>query len=69
MHDRPVVLDNTPLVALWSIGRLDLLSGLFGEILIPEAVKAEFLATEESTRRKALTQASWIRTVALALRR
>jgi predicted nucleic acid-binding protein len=69
MHDRPVVLNNTPLAALWSIGRLDLLRGLFGEILIPEAVKAEFLATEESTRRKALTQASWIRTVALALRR
>jgi predicted nucleic acid-binding protein len=44
MPDGPVVLNNTPLVALWTIGRLDLLRDLFGEILIPQAVEAEFLA-------------------------
>ncbi|MFP5288470.1 MAG: DUF3368 domain-containing protein, partial [Thermoanaerobaculia bacterium] len=66
MHDRPVVLNNTPLVALWSIGRLDLLRDLFGEVLIPQAVRNEFLATEENVRHKALAQAPWIRTVPLA---
>lgn len=33
MPDGPVVLNNTPLVALWAIGRLDLLRDLFGEVL------------------------------------
>jgi hypothetical protein len=40
MPDGPVVLNNTPLVALWTIGRLDLLRDLFGEVLIPQAVEA-----------------------------
>ena len=46
MPDRPVVLNNTPLVALWAIGRLDLLRDLFREVLIPQAVEEEFLAVE-----------------------
>jgi predicted nucleic acid-binding protein len=29
MPDKPVVLNNTPLVALWALGRLDLLRDLF----------------------------------------
>jgi predicted nucleic acid-binding protein len=66
MPDRPVVLDNTPLVAFWTLGRLDLLRDLFGEILIPSAVEAEFFAVEEAVRRKALQQASWIKTAVLS---
>lgn len=46
----PVIANNTPLVALWAIGRLDLLRSLFGEILIPEAVREEFLAVERRRR-------------------
>ncbi|MFL6262227.1 MAG: DUF3368 domain-containing protein [Thermoanaerobaculia bacterium] len=60
-----VVLNNTPLVALWSLGRLDLLRDLYQEALIPRAVEEEFLATEASARRKALDDAPWVRTVEL----
>jgi predicted nucleic acid-binding protein len=52
MPDGPVVLNNTPLVALWAIGRLDLLRDLFGEILVPQAVESEFLAQEPAGRRR-----------------
>lgn len=66
MPDRPVVLNNTPLIAFWVLGRLDILRDLFGEVLIPSAVEAEFLAVEETVRRKALQQAPWIKTTALS---
>jgi predicted nucleic acid-binding protein len=62
----PVVLNNTPLVALSILGRLDLLRDLFGEVLIPEAVQEEFLAVDTALRREALAGAPWIRPVALA---
>jgi len=57
----PVVLNNTPLVALWSIGRWELLRDLFGEVLISPAVEAEFLAAETEARSKALDEAAWIK--------
>lgn len=57
----PVVANNTPLVALWALGRLDLLRDLFGEVFIPAAVQAEFLAIEETRRKNALANAPWIR--------
>jgi predicted nucleic acid-binding protein len=66
MPNRPVVLNNTPLVALWSLGRLDLLRDLYQEALIPRAVEEEFLATEASARRKALEDAPWVRIVELS---
>jgi uncharacterized protein len=56
MPDGPVVLNNTPLVALWAVGRLDLLRDLFGEVLIPAAVEAEFLAIDRSLREKSLAE-------------
>lgn len=65
MPDGPVVLNNTPLVALWAIGRLDLLRDLFGEALIPQAVEAEFLAMDRRLRGEALAEAPWVRSVAL----
>jgi hypothetical protein len=65
MPDRPVVLDNTPLAALWVLGRLDLLRDLFQEVLIPRA-EEEFLAVETSARREALGKAPWLKCVDLS---
>ncbi len=59
----PVIANNTPLVASWVLGRLDLLRDLFGEILILEAVRAEFLATESGNRQASLAAAPWIHIV------
>jgi len=59
-------MNNTPLVALWSIGQLDLLKGLFGEVFIPSAVRDEFLATERMPRQATLDAATWIKVVPLA---
>jgi hypothetical protein len=61
----PVILNNTPLVALWSIDQLDLLNALFGTVWMPTAVAMEFLATETAVRRQALAQATWLQIVAL----
>jgi uncharacterized protein len=66
MPNGPVILNNTPLVALWILGRLDLLRDLYQEVLIPSAVEEEFFATEGQVRRKALSEAPWIRTVELS---
>jgi predicted nucleic acid-binding protein len=60
-----VILNNTPLVALWSLGYLTLLRDLYGEVLIPQAVYEEFLATERSIRQTALAEAPWIKTTPL----
>ena len=54
----PRVVSNTgPLIALATIGQFDLLRKLFGEILIPPAVRAEIL--DENTV-NAVTAADWI---------
>ena len=63
MHDRPVVSNNTPLVALWTLGLLPLLGELFGQILIPLAVREEFLAVEPVPRQAALEESPWLETV------
>lgn len=65
MPDRPVVLNNTPLVALWTLGRLDILRDLFQEILIPHTVQAEFLAIEKLARQTALEAAPWVKSASL----
>jgi predicted nucleic acid-binding protein len=65
MPEGPVVLNNTPLVALWAIGRLDLLRDLFQEVLIPHAVEAEFLAIDRTVRTRALAEAPWVKSAAL----
>jgi predicted nucleic acid-binding protein len=38
MPDKPVIANNTPLVALWVLGRLDLLRDLYSEVWIPQAI-------------------------------
>ena len=65
MPARPVIANNTPLSALWSIGRLELFRDLYGEVLIPHAVYEEFLATERALRQEALDNAPWIRSIRL----
>jgi hypothetical protein len=57
----PVILNNTPLVALWSLNQLKLLHDLYGEVIIPLAVNEEFLATERSVRQTALADAPWLK--------
>ena len=66
MHVGPVIVNNTPLVALWVLGRLDLLRELYDEVLTPQAVYGEFVATERAVRQAALENAPWIRPVSLA---
>lgn len=63
MPVQPVIVNNTPLVALWVLNRLDLFRDLYGSAWIPEAVKDEFVATETTARRIALLQAPWIQVV------
>jgi predicted nucleic acid-binding protein len=65
MPDKPVITNNTPLVALWVLGRLDLLRDLYGQVLIPQAVYQEFVATERVLRQTALDDAPWITVVRL----
>lgn len=61
----PIILNNTPLVALWSIGHLPLLRDLYKEVLIPTTVYNEFLAVERSVRLAALNEAPWIKVTPL----
>jgi predicted nucleic acid-binding protein len=62
----PVVLNNTPLVALWQLERLGLLHDLFGQVFLPLAVHHEFISTERELRRVAVASADWIEVVPLA---
>jgi hypothetical protein len=56
----PVILNSTPLVALWVLDRFELLRDLFGTIVIPSAVHTEFLATETESRLPKLADSPWI---------
>lgn len=60
MPVKPVVCNNTPLVAFWHLNGLTWLHDLYGEIIIPSAVHTEFLAVHTLTRQAALDKASWI---------
>ncbi len=48
MPENPVISNTSPLVGLWTLGLLHLLRDLYTEVLIPEEVQDEFLATEIS---------------------
>lgn len=65
MPARPVIVNNTPLAALWSIGYLSLLRDLYGEVLIPQTVYDEFLGTERTLRQEALDKSPWIKSATL----
>jgi uncharacterized protein len=62
----PVIINNTPLVALWSLDRLDLLRHLFGVVWLPTAVESEFLAVDRVARQRALVGVDWLQTVSLS---
>lgn len=53
----PVICDASPVIVFEQIGRLDLLKMLFGQVVIPPAVAAEFRPT-------LATLPHWIRVVA-----
>lgn len=59
----PVIVNNTPLVALWVLNRLDLLRDLYEVVWIPEAVEREFVAIEVNARHLSLLQSPWIQVV------
>ena len=63
MRKKPVIANNTPLVALWELNSLFLLRELYTEVWIPQAVEDEFLATEPIDRRTALNNAPYIKTI------
>jgi len=60
-----VVSDTTPLIGLASIGRLDLLLEIFGEVYIPQAVYGETVThgREEGIAKQAVANAKWIHVV------
>ena len=60
-----VVSDTTPLIGLASIGKLELLYALFGEVYIPQAVFNETVTfgREESKAKQEVTNADWIHVV------
>ncbi|MBV6392620.1 MAG: hypothetical protein KPEEDBHJ_01843 [Anaerolineales bacterium] len=60
-----VVSDTTPLIGLSSIGRLDLLEELFGEVYIPQAVFDETVTfgRENSKAKQQVSNATWIHVV------
>jgi len=59
-----VVSNSSPLIALASIGRLELLKSLFGEISIPQAVYEEVVVQGQGEPgSKEVAEANWIRTI------
>ena len=61
MLEKPVIVNNSPLVHLLTLNRLSLLRALYTEVWIPQEVKDEFLATDPEVREDALKNAPWIR--------
>jgi predicted nucleic acid-binding protein len=61
-----VVVNATPIIALALVSRLNLLQQLYGEVVVPPAVRDEVLAGGQGAVGSAeLRKATWIRTVAL----
>jgi len=60
-----VVSDTTPLIGLASIGRLNLLPEIFGEVHIPRAVYDETVTygREEGMAKQAVASAEWVHVV------
>lgn len=63
---RLVVVNTTPIITLSAVRQLDLLRHLYGEVLIPEAVRVELLAGGGRRIGAAeLAERPWIRPLAL----
>ena len=54
----PVILNNTPLVALWTLNQFTLLRELYTVVWIAQAIEAEFLATGRAARQDLGTTAA-----------
>lgn len=54
MLEKPVIVNNSPLVHLLTLNHLSLLRALYTEVWIPQEVKDEFLATDPEVREDAL---------------
>jgi uncharacterized protein len=66
--DRPVVTNTTPIIGLAGLGRLGLMRDLWGEVLIPAAVREELAAGRGRPGRLVeIDDSPWIRAVALKL--
>lgn len=65
MPIKPVISNNSPLVALWHLDLLRLLRDIYTEIWIPREVEEEFLRVEKESRQAALNNAPWIKVVDL----
>ena len=65
MPPKPIISNNSPLVALFGLDLLSLFRELYIEVWIPEEVKTEFLGAERMHRLQALKDAPWIKTVHL----
>lgn len=49
MADAPVVSNTTPIINLVGVGLLDVLAHIYGEVWIPEAVRAEYVVKATPT--------------------
>lgn len=57
---RRVVVNSTPIIVLGNIGRVGLLRDLYGEIVIPEAVRDEVLAKQDDATRSSRIYTGWM---------
>jgi predicted nucleic acid-binding protein len=61
-----VITDAGPVIALSTVGQLDVLGHLFGKVLVPEAVWGEVVAQGRGRAgSKELVQASWVDRIAV----
>jgi predicted nucleic acid-binding protein len=59
----PVVSNTSPLISLAAVGLLDVLGQLYGEVVVPDAVRDEYEAGRQPVE-PALDDLNWIRVVA-----
>jgi predicted nucleic acid-binding protein len=62
-HERLIVADAGPIIALASIGRFEVLQSLATDVMVPIAVHAEVLAGAPRPGAKEIAAANWLRIV------
>lgn len=67
MHNRVVVVNSTPIIALASIQRLDLFKALYEAVYIPKAIFDEVMIKDNSQAQLELVKArEWIITKSIS---
>lgn len=61
-----IVVNSTPLIALCSIGRLDLLEKVYRRVLIPQAVYDEVTEKDDAAGRQIAQRPDWIEVVQIS---